>query len=438
MPANLTRRQFAGSVAALAAFSALPRAAYAQAALAPFEQRWPHLVALMQGYVGPGKVANMVAGLGWRTFEPDFFALGNTGFTSGVEADENTLYRIYSMTKPITGMATMMCIEDGLLTLDTPIAEVIPGFAQMQVQKVYDGPITADNLEPAARPVTVRHCLTHTAGLGYAIVQQGPIAQAYNDLGLSPGQVSRLELPGIFRAPAVRNLQTFAERLATMPLVHQPGTRWSYSVGLDLMGAVIEKVSGKSFDAFLQERIFDPCSMTSTTFRVGAGDVPRFSTNYTIVDGTLVPIDLPESSVYLDEPAFPFGGAGLVSSTRDYDRFLTMLANGGEIDGRRVMAAASVATGTSDLFPDTMAADGRFQFGTRTFGYGAGGLVGTGDAEGLYGWFGAAGTCGLVNMKLGLRHTLMTQYMPSQAYPLQNDFPVAVAADVAAAAGARG
>ncbi|MES2700420.1 MAG: serine hydrolase domain-containing protein [Pseudomonadota bacterium] len=432
MPVQFTRRQFTGSAAALATIAALPRAAQAQAALAPFELRWPQLVALMRGYVVPGKVPNMVAGLGWGAYTPDFFALGNTSFSSAVPADENSLYRIYSMTKPITGMAAMMCIDDGLLTLDTPLAEIYPGFAQVQVQKVYDGPITPDNLEPAVRPVTVRHCLTHTAGLGYSVVQQGPLATAYDNAGLSPAQVSRLELPGTFRAPAVRNLQTFAERLATMPLVYQPGTRWSYSVGLDLLGAVIEKVSGKAFDSFLQERIFDPCDMTSTAFRVGVADVGRLTANYSLIDGTLVPIDLPESSVYLDEPAFPFGGSGLASTSRDYDRFLTMLANGGEIDGRRVMDAQSVAIGTSDLFPDTMAADGRFQFGSRTFGYGAGGLVGTGDAEGLYGWFGAAGTCGLVNIKLGLRHNLMTQYMPAQAYPLQNDFPVAVAADAMA------
>ena len=435
MPLTPTRRQFAGALAAMAGMATLPGFARAQSAGGA---GWPALRAMMQGYVAQAKVANMVAALGFGHAAPDFIAMGRTSFTSDVAATPDTLYRIYSMTKPITGMATMMCIEDGLLTLDTPIAEVIPGFADMKVQKVYDGPITEDNLEPAVRPVTVRHCLTHTAGLGYSIVQQGPLSQAYNEAGLTPGQVSRLEMANLFRAPAVRSLQVFAERLATMPLVHQPGTRWSYSVGLDLMGAVIEKVSGKPFDQFLHERIFEPCGMTSTSFRLADADVGRFTANYTVIDGTLVPIDLPEDSVYRDEPAFPFGGAGLVSSARDYDRFLTMLALGGRIDGRQVMAARSIAVGTSDLFPDTMAPDGRFQFGPWTFGYGAGGLVGTGDAEGLFGWFGAAGTCGLVNMEQGLRHCLMTQYMPSQTYPLQNEFPLVVARDAAQMMAERG
>nr|WP_283773367.1 serine hydrolase domain-containing protein [Altererythrobacter sp. KTW20L] len=367
------------------------------------------------------------------TPEPDIIARGNTSFTSGTAVDADTLYRIYSMTKPITGMAVMLWIEEGWLELDQPIADIIPGFANMQVQKVYDGAITADNLEPAVRPVTVRHCLTHTAGLGYGIVQQGPIAEAYTAAGLVPGAVTRLQNVAAFRGTPVGSLRAFAEGLAELPLVHQPGTRWSYSVGLDLLGRVIEVVSGQPFDRFLRERFFDPLGMASTMFRVPQSQVPRLTTNYFLLNGMLLPIDLPESSVYLDEPAFPFGGAGLVSSARDYDRFLAMLAGRGELDGVRVLDRESVDLGTSDLFPDTLAPDGGFASGGREFGYGAGGLVGRGDAAGLFGWFGAAGTAGLVNMRQGLRHTLMTQYMPAQEYSLQNDFPLVVAADAARA-----
>ncbi|MEO7552907.1 MAG: serine hydrolase domain-containing protein [Alteraurantiacibacter sp.] len=437
MPHQVTRRQFGGSAAALAAFVALPQMVRASTATATtsatFEERWPAVSALMQDYVGSGKVANMVAGLGWGTDELQVKSLGNSSFTSGIPADRDTLYRIYSMTKPITGMAVMKCIEDGLLTLDTPLAEVLPKFARMQVQKTYDGPITPDNLEPAVRPITIRHCLTHTAGLGYSIVQQGPLSQAMQDTGVVPGLVTRLQnVPG-FRGTAVPSLELFADRLADLPLVYQPGTKWSYSTGLDLLGRVIEVVSGLRFDAYLQQHFFDPLGMSSTFFQVPRDQAHRLVASYYMVGETLVPIDLPQDSVFLDPPPFPFGGSGLVSSARDYDRFLAMLANGGELDGARVLKAETVALGTSDLFPATLAPDGGFSTGGRAFGFGAAGLVGRGDAEGLFGWFGAAGTCGLVNLKYRLRQTLMTQYMPSQAYPLQNDFPLAVAADAARA-----
>jgi CubicO group peptidase (beta-lactamase class C family) len=125
------------------------------------------------------------------------------------------------------------------------------------------------------------------------------------------------------------SLAIFAERLATLPLVYQPGTRWSYSVGLDLLGRIIELASGQPFDAFLKARIFDPLGMTSTTFRVPAADAARLTTNYFVSNGQLLPIDSGATSIYLDQPAFPFGGAGLVSSPRDYDRFLAMVLNGG-------------------------------------------------------------------------------------------------------------
>lgn len=435
-PANLSRRDFVGSLAMAGATLALPQAVLAQGA--PPVSRWPGVAGLMQDYVGSGKVANMVTAMGLGQAAPDVMALGTTSFTSGVAADVDTLYRIYSMTKPITGMATMACIEEGWLELDQPIADILPAFANMQVQKVYDGPITADNLEPAIRPITVRHCLTHTAGLGYGIVQQGPIATAFREAGLVPGLVTRLQNVPAFRGTPVGSLRAFADGLAQMPLVLQPGTKWNYSTGLDLLGRVIEVVSGQPFDRFLAERFFGPLGMSATTFRVPQSQVQRLTTSYYLMDGTLLPIDLAESSIYLDEPPFPFGGAGLVSSARDYDRFLMMIAGRGTLNGVTVLDRGSIETATSDLFPDTVTPENRFQFGERTFGFGAGGLVGTGDAAGLFGWFGAAGTCGLVNMSTGLRQTLMTQYMPSTAYPLQNTFPVVAAQDFAAHHGRRG
>lgn len=388
---------------------------------------WPAVDRLIRGYVESRKVANMVAALGWEQRVPEFVAMGRDSFTATRMSDAESLYRVYSMTKPVTGMAAMILVDEGRIGLDQPISEFLPKFAQMRVQKVYDGAITPDNLEPATRPILVRHLLTHTAGLGYgALIQQGPIAQAYMQQGIVPGVVSRLEVVDTFRGTPAPSLEAFADRLAALPLVYQPGTRWSYSVGLDLMGRIIEIVSGRPFDAFLQERIFDPCGMTSTWFQVPAGETHRLTTNYFKLGEVMLPIDLPENSVFLDKPPFPFGGAGLVSSPRDYDRFLQMLAGFGAIEGKRIMSDAAVRLGTSNLLPDTLSPDDDF---AKTYDFGAGGRVGKGGEAGIYGWFGAAGTCGLVDLGRGLRHSLYTQVMPPMIYPIQQEFPVAVAED---------
>ncbi|RKF21020.1 class A beta-lactamase-related serine hydrolase [Altericroceibacterium spongiae] len=392
-------------------------------------EKWQHVQDFMTRYVEPKKLADMVAVLGWGQDAPQIFAQGTDSLRSQRRSDQDSLYRIYSMTKPVTGMAAMMLIDAGLMEIDQPISDFLPKFRDMQVQKVYDGPITPDNLEPAERPITIRHLLTHTAGLGYNFVQQGPLAQAYMRNGLIPGEVTKLDVPQIFGGEPVNSLAEFADRLAEMPLVYQPGTRWSYSVGLDLMGRIIEVVSGEAFDAFLQKRIFDPCGMTSTAFMVAPDDLYRLTTNYGILGGVLLPIDTPDNSVYSDKPPFPFGGAGLVSSPRDYDRFLQMIGGQGQIEGQRVMSPAAVRLGTSDLLPDTLAPTDSF---AQNYGFGAGGRVGKGAQAGIYGWMGAAGTIGFVDMKRGLRHSLYTQYMPVETYPVQEEFPQAVAADLVA------
>jgi CubicO group peptidase (beta-lactamase class C family) len=389
---------------------------------------WTNVEAMVDKYVGSRKVANMVATLGWGQRDPLTIARGTLALGGPTKVDPDSLYRIYSMTKPVTGMAAMMLVDEGRLGLDQPIAELLPAYANIQVQKTYDGSI--EDVVPAERPITVRHLLTHTAGLGYGIVQKGPITKAYEQRGLVPGQVSRMPIPGIGRAQAVEGLDVFADRLAELPLVLQPGTRWSYSVGLDLMGRVIEVASGMAFDAFLNERIFEPTGMDSTFFTVPESEVDRFTTNYGILNNTPLPIDPARASIYLDKPAFPFGGAGLVSSSRDYDRFLRMLLGYGAIDGKRVMSEAAVKLGTSNLLPETATTENTWVEGQ---GFGAGGRV----SDGSYGWGGAAGTVGFVNFAAGLRGTLMTQYMPSEAYPIHAAFPKAVMADLAAMQAAR-
>lgn len=410
-----------------AAIGGLPMRAFAQGA-----GQWPAVEALVKSYIDSRKVASMIATLGWGQGAPTTIGGGTLAIGQAAVAGPDSLYRIYSMTKPVTGMAAMQLIAENRLGLDQPIAELLPAFANMTVQKTYDGSIT--DVEPIVRPITVRHLLTHTAGIGYGIIQKGPIKTAYEDAGVIAGQVTKIPaLAAMFgRGTPVRSLSAFADALAKIPLVAQPGTRWSYSMSLDLLGRVIEVASGMSFDGYLRQAIFGPAGMTSTYFQVPSSDLPRLTTNYGVVGGNLIPIDPAAMSVYADPPAFPFGGAGLVSSPADYDRFLRMLLGYGKIDGKRVLNELAVRVGTSNLLPDGVDTKGTFAAGS---GFGAGGRVGLGEQAGTYGWGGAAGTVALVDMKRGLRANLMTQYMPSDAYPVHADFPAAVVKDLGAMAG---
>ena len=427
--AALSRRSLLGNAALLgagAALGGLPVAAgRGWAAEAGLAARWPSVVAMLDRYVAERKVAGMTAAIGWGTAPPGFLMRGKEGLGDPDVIGPDSLFRIYSMTKPITGMAAMILIDEGKMGLDQPLADILPKYARMQVQVTPDGSIT--DLKPASTVITLRHLLTHSAGLGYSIVQKGPLKAAYEAAGLVPGQISRLSIPGLDRGKPVASLALFADRLAEMPLVYEPGTRWSYSVALDLMGRVIEVVSGKPFDAFLQERILGPCGMTSTWFQVPAKERHRLTGNYSPQMGVLLPLDPPNSSIYLSKPAFPFGGAGLVSSPRDYDRFLEMLAGYGKFGGKMVMSERAVRIGTSNLLPQGASTSGTMLQGA---GFGAGGRVGLTGDEGTYGWGGAAGTIGFVNLKHSLRASLFTQYMPSDAYPVHTEFPKAIQADL--------
>jgi CubicO group peptidase (beta-lactamase class C family) len=420
---GLTRREWLGGAALLGAAAAVP--AWAQS-----PEAWPSVARLIESYVDARKVANMVVTLGFGEAPPTVIAAGLDSFAAPRRSDLDSLYRIYSMTKPVTGMATMMLIDEGKLGLDQPLDEILPQFANMQVQKVYDGPITADNLEPAQRPITIRQMLTHTAGLGYGIIQSGPIAEAFRARGVVPGLVTRLQVLPVFRGTPVQGLEAFADRVAELPLVYQPGTKWSYSIGFELLGRVIEVVSGQSYDRFLQERFFDPLGMTDTHFQVPRAKAERMTTGYLLAGGNLIPIDLGTDSIYFDDPPMPFGGAGLASTPRDYDKFLAMLLNLGEFEGKRVMSEQAVRLGTSNLLPDTVAPGAAYEQGMWDFG--AGGRVGKGANAGAFGWAGAAGTIGFIHQPLNLRAGLYTQYMPQMAYPLIDEFPAAILADIAA------
>lgn len=381
---------------------------------------YPATDAFIKGFVDRSELAGALAAIGRGQAPADFFGAGVQSLDRGTPVGADTLWRLYSMTKPVTGIAAMLLIEDGKMKLDQPIADFLPAFANMKVQNTPDGSIT--DVRPAKGPITVRHLLTHTAGLGYNIVQKGPIKKAYDDAGIVGGQASRLPIPGFAPVTPAPSLAVMADRLAALPLVYEPGTKWSYSIGLDLMGRLIEVVSGQAFDAFLKARLFDPLGMTSTGFMVKAADVGRFTSNYAPFSSALIPFDPAPSSIYLDPPPYPFGGGGLVSSARDYDRFLAMLLGEGATGGVRVMKAETARLAMSNLLADSVDRKGTFIDGQ---GFGAGGRVSlptSPGGEGIFGWAGAAGTIGFIHRGLGYRAAGYTQIMPPDAVPFQAKF----------------
>lgn len=429
MTEMLSRRAIMGGGLAAMGAAMMPRAAWARTAAAEqMPSAYPATKAFLQSFVEKRQLAGALAMIGKGQDPATILAVGRLAMDSNVPVDQDSLWRLYSMTKPVTGMAAMILIDDGALTLDQPIADFLPAFANMKVQNQPDGSLT--DVSDARSLITVRHLLTHTAGLGYNIMQKGPLKKAYEDAGLLGGVVSRLPIPGFGGAQSAPSLAVFADRLAQLPLVYQPGTQWSYSLSLDLLGRVIEVASGKEFEAFLNERIFAPLHMASSYFQVPASEVTRLTSNYSPIGSMLLPIDPAKSSIYLDKPAVIHGGGGLVSSARDYDRFLSMLMGEGRLGDARILRPETARLAMSNLIDDSVKRDGTFIHGA---GFGAGGRVslpGSPEGEGIFGWSGAAGTIGLVDRRRGYRAAGYAQYMPSTALNFQEKFPEIILQDI--------
>lgn len=392
-------------------------------ALHNVDEAWPNVAAMTKRYLDEGKVANMLLTFGSGQEDHAHTVGGGTlGFGSNVEVDENSLYRIYSMTKPVTGMGIMMLIDEGKLGLDQPLHDILPAFKDMQVMVDPNGPV-ADTV-PATREITIRQLLTHTSGLGYNITSKGELLQAYAAKGIISGRVGRFPIPGLPNITPPPSLEVWADNLATLPLMYQPATKWSYSASIDLLGRIIEVASGMSFPEFLQKRFFEPLGMDSTYFAVPKSELGRMTDNYGVIAGSSLPIDPAATTIYTDMPTAPMGGADLVSSPKDYDRFMRMLLGYGKLGNERVMSELAVRVGISDLIPSTVDLTGSWMVGQ---GHGAGGR----SLNGTFGWGGAAGTLAAVDYKLGMRTGLWTQYMPSDAYPIRDEYLAALEADLA-------
>ncbi|MEE4350609.1 MAG: serine hydrolase [Pacificimonas sp.] len=382
--------------------------------------------AVARDLIAAGSVANMVVGVSLPDGNEVWMREGTLAFDTDIEADEQSLYRIYSMTKPITGVAAAILIDDGTISLDQPVCDFIETFCTQQV--LVDKDVFGETRAPTG-PVTVRHLMTHTSGLGYSIIPSA-LVEAYTEAGVVPG----LRRPNPLRpsGPQPSSVVEFAERVGAIPLRVDPGTEWHYAVGLDVLGAVIEKASGMPFEAFLKARLFDPLGMDDTYFTVPAEDVDRLTTNYAYFNGQIIAFDQRGDSEYAEDAPFPAGGAGLASTAEDYLRFAEAMANEGRVDGEQALPKSVVDFATTNIMPDGVTFDG---FGANDQGFGAGGSVIL-NAEpaqpvGAYGWGGAAGTAAssLVNEDIG--YVMMTQLMLSEGVELRDRFGEALAKDLA-------
>jgi CubicO group peptidase (beta-lactamase class C family) len=340
--------------------------------------RLRRLDAGMQRFVDEGRLAGVSTLLARRGKIVNFNAYGKKNVSAPEPIQRDTIFRIYSMTKPVTGVAMMMLFEEGKWRLDDPVSRHIPEFAKMQV---YTGE-NADGtmkLEDARRSMTMRELMTHSAGLGYVLNQANAVdRQIIKEQILNPA------------AP----LQSMIDKLAKTPLLAQPGTRWYYSIGVDVQGYLVEKMSGEPFADFLQKRLFGPLGMKDTAFYVPKQKLPRLARIHTDGPGGKIapPTDALEDAATV--PLGPSGGGGLYSTADDYMRFAQMLANGGEFGGVRYLSPRTVQMmRTNHLQPEAL----------KTISPGTGwgmdfrvvmdaAAAGEPVSDGTFDWYGIAGT----------------------------------------------
>ncbi len=415
----------AGAGAWLALNPALSWAA--DAVLSPTaEADWPAVAALMHRYVDAKKLAGIVSTFGWGKSPAQMLTLGSGAMDQKQALDADSLFRIYSMTKPVTGLLTAMLIDEGKLSLETKLADICSEFSAMQVAI---DPLVGLESRAAAVPITIRHLLTHTAGFGYASVGQEKVSAELLRRGLSPGAITRRKIAGVTSLVPTPAADDFLRETAKVPLVAEPGTVWRYSMSMDILGLVLARHQGRPLGEILKERIFGPAGMTSTFFQLPKAEIHRFTANYAIVKGKPFTLDKAKGSVFLDKQPFEYGGAGLVVSPRDFDRFMALMLGEGVLDGRQLVSASAVRLAMSNLLPPGDVTKGTRMAGA---GFGAGGRVGLGADEGSFGWSGAAGTLFFIQRRIGLRAAMYTQFMPPQVYPVQQEFMAAARADALA------
>ena len=371
---------------------------------------------VMAGYVDRGQVPGLVA-LVSRAGELRVDALGSLAVGGQSPVQRDTIFRIASMTKPITAAAAMILVEECRLRLDEPVDRLLPELADRKVIKRFEGAL--DDTVPAKRSITVRDLLTFRMGFGLVVAPPDPcpILKAASDLRIGLGPPSPASMP----AP-----DEWIRRLGSLPLMHQPGKKWMYSTGSDVLGVLIARASGQPFEAFLRERIFDPLGMKDTGFSVPAEKINRLATSYATnpQTGAFEVYDQPANGQWSRPPAFPAGASGLVSTADDFLAFSQMMLNKGKLGSVRILSRPSVELMTTDqLTPEQKATSGLTEvfFESRGWGFGVSIVTRRTDLAasiGMYGWDGGLGTSWRADPTENLTGILLTQCMwPSPSGP---------------------
>ena len=375
-------------------------------------QRLARINTKMQRYVDENKLAGISTLIARRGKVVHFEKFGMADIEAGLPMADDTLFRIYSMTKPITSVAVLMLLEEGYFRLSDPVADYLPEFKE---SKVLDH---GGNLVKPMRPMTIRDLLTHTAGLSYGFDENFILDQFYQQ-----------QMWGVMEANPTMTLAEWMGIIAGLPLAYHPGTRYRYSVATDVLGYLVQVVAGMPFADFLQERIFAPLGMVDTHFTVPPEKVARFAANYgPQAGGGLTVIDPLQNSRFIRPTQRPSGGGGLLSTSGDYLRFTQLLLNQGTLDGVRLLGRKTVELMTTNHLPDGIYLDNDPTTGTG-FGLGVSVLMDLGKGQtlgsvGNYGWGGAANTNFWIDPQEGLIGILMTQFMPSGTYPVTPDFRI--------------
>jgi CubicO group peptidase (beta-lactamase class C family) len=376
---------------------------------------------LQRSYIAPGKIAGcqvLVAREGQVAY---FQSLGHADRERDKPMADDTIFRIYSMTKPITSVALMSLYEQGYFSLTDPIHRVLPELRNQRVWVGGEGD-SIETVEPH-RPVSFRDMLCHTGGLTYgdALAGEGAVPA-------SGHPVDAMYTKHRVRRGRDETLSEFIGKLAHVPLRYQPGERWFYSFSTDVCGALVERLSGQRFDQYLKQTIFEPLGMKDTAFSVAPSKVGRFAACYRRgPEKKLVLSDDPQQSVYLQEPAFFSGGGGLTSTSADYYRFAEMLRRGGELDGARILGPRTIELmhmnhlkGGKDLSQMAIGAFSETSNEGVGFGLGFASTLGRVESSGLsvgdYYWGGMASTIFWIDPKEQLVVIFMTQLIPSATF----------------------
>jgi CubicO group peptidase (beta-lactamase class C family) len=377
---------------------------------------------LQHRYIDAGRIAGCQVAVSRHGHVGYFRSFGRRDLERSVPVEEDTIWRIYSMTKPITGVALMSLYERGMFQLSDPVTRFIPQWRDLKVrEQAADG---AERLVDPQRPMTVRDLMMHMSGLGFGGGRT--LQELFSADNTERGQGF---VPGLRRGTGA-TLESMVNHYAGYPLEFHPGSHWLYSVSTDICGRLVEIISGQRFDDYLREAIFEPLGMTDTGFMVPEEKVDRFAACYRRdASKRLVLMDDPQRSGYRKEPSFLSGGGGLVATTADYLRFCQMLLGGGEVDGVRILGRKTVELMASNHLP----AGGDLQSVALPGGYGEVGFAGMGfgltvavaqsptvtqaiGSTGEYMWGGAASTIFWVDPAEDLTVVFMTQLLPSGTF----------------------